>query len=118
MIDEPLGVYIHRIRRTKGITQVELAQRADISQTYISQIERDINDGRFPSIHVLVNIASVLEVHPQQLLRRSRRVNNALLQKTMNKYPQCYKILHKMEQDDISILQYNKILEMLEGEYQ
>ena len=118
MIDEPLGIYIHKLRHERGLSQLELAQQADISQTYISQIERDVNDGRFPSINVLVNIASALEVHPQELLRRSRRINYVLLQRTVNKYPQCYKILNKMEQDDISILQYNKILEILGDEYQ
>ena len=55
-----IGQNIQRIRKKKGLTLSELAERASISKSYLSNIERNLNHN--PSIHVLEKLAAVLQV--------------------------------------------------------
>ncbi|RIW36104.1 helix-turn-helix domain-containing protein [Bacillus salacetis] len=61
-----VGERIKSIREKKGMTINELAQKAEISKSYISSIERDIQKN--PSINVLERIAAALEVSLDKLL--------------------------------------------------
>ncbi|WP_078576637.1 helix-turn-helix domain-containing protein [Salipaludibacillus agaradhaerens] len=53
-----IGHNIIALRKRKGITLTELAERANISKSNLSNIERNINQN--PSIKVLEKLASVL----------------------------------------------------------
>lgn len=61
-----IGSNIKRIRKQKGLTLSECAHRADISKSYLSNIERNLNQN--PSIHILEKIAAVLEVDLHKLI--------------------------------------------------
>src|SRR5690625_3506921 len=61
-----IGENIQRIRSRKGLTLSELAERADISKSYLSNIERNLNQN--PSIQIIEKIASVLEVDFRMLI--------------------------------------------------
>ncbi|MDC2864532.1 MULTISPECIES: helix-turn-helix domain-containing protein [unclassified Bacillus (in: firmicutes)] len=61
-----IGRNIYQIRKKKGFTLSELAERAGISKSYLSNIERSINQN--PSIQVLEKIAFVLEADLNMLL--------------------------------------------------
>ncbi|PYZ95074.1 transcriptional regulator [Salipaludibacillus keqinensis] len=54
-----IGHNIQLFRRKKGLTLTELAERANISKSNLSNIERNINQN--PSIKVLEKLASVLD---------------------------------------------------------
>ena len=54
-----IGIAIRSIRRQLGITQYELADRCNISQTSISQIENGI---KRPSTRTIKKVCEVLEV--------------------------------------------------------
>jgi XRE family transcriptional regulator, regulator of sulfur utilization len=54
-----LGNTIKDIRKQKGISQTELADLCDISQTYLSQIE---NNQKEPNISILKVIADKLKI--------------------------------------------------------
>lgn len=54
-----LGERVRQQRMELGISQEELAFRADIDRTYISQIERGIGN---PSLHVLLRLVTVLQI--------------------------------------------------------
>ncbi|WML51596.1 helix-turn-helix domain-containing protein [Neobacillus sp. PS3-12] len=54
-----LGRNIYKIRKQRGFSLTELAERAKISKSYLSNIERDINKN--PSIEVIKRIAIVLD---------------------------------------------------------
>jgi transcriptional regulator with XRE-family HTH domain len=54
-----LGERVRLQRRLLGISQEELAFRADIDRTYISQIERGVGN---PSLQVLLRLAGVLQI--------------------------------------------------------
>lgn len=61
-----IGTNINKVRRRRGYTLSELAERANISKSYLSNIERNLNQN--PSIHVIKNIASVLGVDLKMLI--------------------------------------------------
>ena len=52
-----IGEKIRRIRIERGLTQEELADRAELSKGFISQIERDLTS---PSIATLEDILTCL----------------------------------------------------------
>lgn len=54
-----IGTNIARYRKTKKITQPELAKMAGISKSYMSKIERG-NYGKGMSVEVVLNIAATL----------------------------------------------------------
>lgn len=54
-----LGIRLAQLRKRLGISQEELAYRAEIDRTYISQMERGVCN---PSLLVLSKVAAVLEV--------------------------------------------------------
>lgn len=62
-----IGKNIYEIRKRRGLTLSELAGRANISKSYLSNIERDLN--RNPSIQVMGKIALVLGVELKMLLQ-------------------------------------------------
>ena len=64
-----VGLNLQRIRRDKGLSQEELAHRAQIHQTYLSGVE---GGKRNPSIGVLERVVSALGVDIEELFRRSR----------------------------------------------
>lgn len=65
-IREQFGHILREARTDKGLTQEELAFRANMNVTYLSDIER----GRSaPSLAMLVDLAVALEIHPAELLR-------------------------------------------------
>jgi XRE family transcriptional regulator, master regulator for biofilm formation len=61
-----IGKNIYNIRKRRGLTLTELAERAGIAKSYLSNIERNLNQN--PSINVIEKIASVLEVDLKELL--------------------------------------------------
>lgn len=61
-----IGKIINEIRKKRGISLSELAERAKISKSYLSNIERNINQN--PSIHVMKKIAIVLDVDLNSLI--------------------------------------------------
>ena len=59
-----LGAAIRRLRHEAGLTLVQLAALADLSQPFLSQVE---NDRALPSIESLSRIARALGTTPQSL---------------------------------------------------
>lgn len=59
--------WLYHIRKTRRLTQQQIANRAYINRSYYSQIE---NGNREPSYQVAVNIAKVLDIDPAQFLKK------------------------------------------------
>lgn len=62
-----LGMQIARYRRKKGMTQMELAKKAGISRTHMSNIEAAGMEKGI-SLELLFCIADILEVSVEELL--------------------------------------------------
>ena len=66
-IREILALDLRELRQVRGISQQELAHRAEIDRTCISSLERSVYA---VSIDVLDRIARVLNVEASDLLKR------------------------------------------------
>ena len=61
-----VGNNFARLRTAAGLTQEQVAERAGLSQQYVSGIERGT---RNPTVETLAQIAKALGVHHIELLR-------------------------------------------------
>ena len=69
MIDyKDFGQRVRKLRRAYGLTQEELAEKVDISASFMGHIERG---SRIASLETLVSLCNVLKVSPTHLLRAS-----------------------------------------------
>lgn len=66
-IREVFATNLKRLRRERGLSQEELAHRADIDRTYVSSLERSVYAA---GIDVVDRIAMVLGVEAADMLRR------------------------------------------------
>ena len=63
---ENIGRRIKEARTKRGLTQEQLAEKADITIVYLSELERGVKS---PSLTVFVSIAEALKVSTDSLLR-------------------------------------------------
>jgi transcriptional regulator with XRE-family HTH domain len=68
-VRERVGLNLQKLRRERGLSQEELADRANIHQTYLSGVERG---KRNPTVTVLQRIAEALGADVEDLVSRRR----------------------------------------------
>ncbi len=75
-----IGAAIQRLREQRGLTQVRLAARAGISQSYLAKLEPPTRRGvektvrfRNPTITVIQQLADALGISVEALLKEARR---------------------------------------------
>ena len=74
MIDmKKVGVQISTLRKNKGLTQSELADRLGISFQAVSKWENGIT---LPDVSILVDLASVLETSVDHILNGGEKIMN------------------------------------------
>lgn len=61
-----LGNMLRQLREAKGLTQVEVAKRAKMTQTYVAKLES--GDKKNPSLAILKRLAKALGVPVTELL--------------------------------------------------
>ncbi len=64
-VSKVMGDNVRALRLARNLSQEELAFRAGLDRTYVSQIERGIGN---PSVLILIKIADTLGVEVQELL--------------------------------------------------
>jgi transcriptional regulator with XRE-family HTH domain len=63
---EVFAANLRRVRHAKGLTQDDLAYEAEVSRSYLSQLEK----GTFyASLKIIGRLAAVLNVEPAELLK-------------------------------------------------
>ena len=65
-----LGIAISTLRKMRGLSQEQLAERANVSRSHISSIEAP-GIARPFSLEVFFNIADALEIEPADLISAS-----------------------------------------------
>ena len=65
---ETVARNLRRLRQAKGLSQEELADRADINRNYVGMLEREQHAA---TIDMLEKLADVLETDPVEFFRRS-----------------------------------------------
>lgn len=66
-VRQRVGLNLQELRKAKGLSQEELAHRADVHQTYVSGVERG---RRNPSVMVLDRIVSALGADLEDVTRK------------------------------------------------
>ena len=67
-----IGKVIKDLIKEKGITQIELAKRLNVSK---QRVETIVNDKASPSIKTVEDVASCLGVKVSQLVKRAEKEN-------------------------------------------
>ena len=62
-----VGITIREFRLRAGLSQDDVADRMDLSTSYISMLE---SGKRYPSIEMLIRVAIALEARPGEMLDR------------------------------------------------
>lgn len=66
---------LRRLRNERGLSQDDLAYEAEISRSYLSQLEKGVF---FASLRIIEKLAVVLKIEPAELLklpdRRRRKI--------------------------------------------
>jgi XRE family transcriptional regulator, master regulator for biofilm formation len=101
-----IGATITQLRKQKGMTLTDLAERASISKSNLSNIERNINTN--PSIRVLERIADVLETDVVTLLGMDEEDN------TQDFYEEFLKRLRDLNLTREELEEYERVLEFIE----
>ena len=68
-----LGLTVALMRKLRGLSQTELAQKAGISRSHLSAIEAP-GIARGFSVEVLFRIAKALDMRPAELLEQAARL--------------------------------------------
>ena len=68
-LKKAFGKALKQVRLSKGYTQLDLGELADCHFTFISQIERGV---RQPTITTIFKLANVLEINPEELVKKTR----------------------------------------------
>ena len=66
---EVFAINLRRLRYAKGLSQDDLAYEAEISRSYLSQLEKG---AFYASLRIVGRIALALDVEPAELLRAPR----------------------------------------------
>lgn len=69
--DNGLGTRLKRYRKEMGMSQADLARKADVSAPYVSELEGGL--GRRPSGEILLKLANTLDVTIAELLGQDIR---------------------------------------------
>lgn len=82
MENEELLVYVinrmRKIRISKGISQMELCLRANLSQSFLANIE---SGKKQPSLLTVIRIANAMEINPREFFPEYNRSNKEEIKK-------------------------------------
>jgi transcriptional regulator with XRE-family HTH domain len=67
---EVFALNLRRLRHAKGLSQDDLAYEAEVSRSYLSQLEKG---AFYASLRIVGKLASVLDVEPAELLKLPAR---------------------------------------------
>jgi transcriptional regulator with XRE-family HTH domain len=67
---EPFAANLRRLRHAKGLSQDDLAYEAEVSRSYLSQLEKGVF---YASLKIIGRLCEVLEVEPAELLKLPKR---------------------------------------------
>lgn len=105
-----IGKNIKRIRKKRGLTLTELASRAGIAKSYLSNIERNLNKN--PSLNVIDKIAAVLEVDLNTLVGPTINLENKP-QELSEEWIELINDLKKSGIEKEQVQEYRKFLEFI-----
>lgn len=98
-----VGKRVQQLRLKKGLSLSELAERAGVSKSYLSTIERDVQSN--PSIQFLEKIAGVLNVKTDIFLQQNDASEHVKLDEDW------YELVREAMESGVSKDQFREFLE-------
>lgn len=99
-----VGQRIREIRKSRNLTQRELADRVGINFTYLSRVENDrLDDEQTPREETLQRIAKALDADPEELLLLARRIPDAYRDRILSR-PGVFRKLLNLSDTDLETL--------------
>ncbi|TCN22194.1 helix-turn-helix domain-containing protein [Mesobacillus foraminis] len=109
-----IGKNINVLRKRKGLSLSDLSHQSGISKSYLSNIERSLNQN--PSIQILEKVASVLKVDLNVLLESDNNFNK--LQQTDQELVDFISELKKSGIEKDNIQEYRQLIEFINWQNQ
>jgi transcriptional regulator with XRE-family HTH domain len=109
-MEETFGQKLRALRRTKGITQRELAKRVGIDFSYISKLENDRLPP--PAADTVVKICKVLSVAPDELLAATGKIPSQI-QQSIGFSPAAIQFLRSAQAMELSEAEWRRLSEQL-----
>ena len=78
-----IGLRIKELRKSKGLSQEELAERAETSPNYLSRMERGTEN---PTLDMLIKLANALEVEMWEMFDFGHEVSRKELREDMGRF--------------------------------
>jgi HTH-type transcriptional regulator, competence development regulator len=96
-MDEPsFGSRVKQLRKARGLTQRELAERVGLDFSYVSKIENDRLE-HTPSVRALVRLADALQVDELELMEVANKVPPAMT--AIARSPEALRFLRRATQE-------------------
>lgn len=111
-----IGKNIRAIRKQQRLTLSELAERAGIAKSYLSNIERNINQN--PSIQVLEKIADVLKVDIHALIDTETETETEKEEKPEEEWMDFIKELQDSGIEKEDLKEYKTVIEFIKWQNQ
>jgi transcriptional regulator with XRE-family HTH domain len=71
---EVFALNLRRLRNARGLSQDDLAYEAEVSRSYLSQLEKG---AFYASLKIVAKLAVVLKVEPYELLMSQKRTKRS-----------------------------------------
>lgn len=98
------GERVRELRREQGLTQQKLAERLDVSLSYISKVENErLNAGDYPSETFVLRLAKALDADEDELLLLTDRVP-AAIRKRIRENPEAFRRIAELTDNDLKRL--------------
>jgi len=78
-----IGMRIKEIRRSKGLSQEQLAEKADINSKYLSRMERGTEN---PTLDMLIKLSKALEVEMWEMFDFGHVVSHKELKEAVQNF--------------------------------
>ncbi|WDI39861.1 helix-turn-helix domain-containing protein [Bremerella sp. P1] len=98
------GERVRELRKKRGLTQQKLAERLDVSLSYISKVENErLNVGDYPSEKFVNRLAEALDADEDELLLLTDRVPEAI-RRRIQEQPDVFRRLAAMSDAELKSL--------------
>lgn len=99
-----LGTRLRELRKAKGFTLRDLADRVDVGFTYLCKIETGkLEEGHQPSDKLLHQLAEELDADENELLLLANRIPEPIRRRVMER-PEAFSVLAQLGDKDLDRL--------------
>ena len=110
-VEMQFGERVREIREQRWITQKELAERLDVSASYMNKVERDrLHFGDYPSAKFIHKLAEELDADEDELLLLADKVPEAI-RKRIRERPEAFRRIAELSNRAL-----DNLLQQLESE--